>query len=131
MNIPVIGNGDVINPEIALTMKQTYGVDAIMIGRASIGNPWIFRDIKDYLKSNTLPVSPSLKERTEICMAHLRKNLAIMPERTALLEFRKHYSGYFKGIPNFKPVRIKLLTSVNFSEIESILVEFLIPELTE
>jgi nifR3 family TIM-barrel protein len=131
MNIPVIGNGDVINPEIALTMKQTYGVDAIMIGRASIGNPWIFRDIKDYLKSNTLPVSPSLKERTEICMAHLRKNLAIMPERTALLEFRKHYSGYFKGIPNFKPVRIKLLTSVNFSEIESILGEFLIPELTE
>jgi tRNA-dihydrouridine synthase B len=120
MKIPVIGNGDITSPEIALKMKHDYGIDAIMIGRAAIGNPWIFRDIKEYLAFGSIKTSLSLKERVETCRLHLNKSIQIKPERVAILEFRKHYSGYFKSLPNFKPIRMKLLSSDKLDEIEAI-----------
>lgn len=121
MTIPVIGNGDVINAEIALNMKNAYGVDGIMIGRGAIGNPWLFGEIKNYLTSGMLPGQPGLKERIDICLQHLRMSVEIKQERRAILEMRKHYGGYFRGIPNFKHIRMKLLTLVSLSEIEEVL----------
>jgi tRNA-dihydrouridine synthase B len=121
MHIPVIGNGDVTTAEIAVGMKNVYGVDAIMIGRAAIGNPWIFREVKHYAAFGTILASPALPERIEICLNHLRKAVEQKPEKRALMEFRKHYSGYFRGIPNFKQVRMKLLSLVTLAEIEALL----------
>jgi nifR3 family TIM-barrel protein len=123
MHIPVIGNGDITGPEIALHAIKTYGVDGIMIGRAAIGNPWIFRTVKEYLQSGILHVPPSLDERIEICLQHLRLALIKKQDRRALLEIRKHYAGYFKGVFDFKQVRMKLLTLTDFNEIESLLLE--------
>jgi nifR3 family TIM-barrel protein len=121
MRIPVIGNGDVITAEIAGDMRSTYGVDGIMIGRGAIGNPWLFHEIKQYHKTGILPDKPTMQERISTCLQHLRRSLEIKQERRAILEMRKHYSGYFRNIPNFKPIRIKLLTLVSQVEIEEIL----------
>ena len=121
MHIPVIGNGDITGIESARLVKDTYGIDAIMIGRASIGNPWIFRDIKDYIKKGIIHEPPTLAERIDICLQHLHLSVAKKPERHALLEFRKHYTGYFRGMPNFKPIRMQLLTLLDLKEIENVL----------
>ncbi|MBK7175088.1 MAG: tRNA dihydrouridine synthase DusB [Bacteroidales bacterium] len=121
MIIPVIGNGDVTSAGIAFSMRNTYGVDAVMIGRGAIGNPWIFRDIKSYSVSGTIPDIPALNERVDVCLRHIRLSLTRKPERTAMLEMRKHYSGYFKAIPNFKQIKMKLLTLESFAEIEELL----------
>lgn len=124
MNIPVIGNGDVNGPESAARMFREYGVDAIMVGRAAIGNPWIFREIKGYLKTGQFVPGPELDERIDVCLNHLRKSVELRIGRNAILEFRKHYSGYFKGIPNFKPYRMKLLSSDSLAGIEAVLSNF-------
>lgn len=121
MHIPVIGNGDITNAEVALRMKNTYGIDAIMIGRAAIGNPWIFKEIRTFLENGTLSDPPLLNERVNACLEHIRLAVSKKVERTALLELRKHYSGYFKGVPNFKQVKMKLLTLDSRAEIEEIL----------
>jgi tRNA-dihydrouridine synthase B len=121
MHIPVIGNGDISNADIALKMKERYGVDAIMIGRAAIGNPWIFEEIKQFRNTGIHKEDPGLNERIDVCINHLRLAVEKKQERKALLEFRKHYSGYFRGIPNFKQTRMKLLTLMNLIEIESVL----------
>jgi nifR3 family TIM-barrel protein len=123
MKIPVIGNGDVTGPEIAFRMMEQYGVDGIMIGRAAIGNPWIFNQVKNYATDRTQPVLPGLPERIAVCLKHLRLSVERKPERRALLEFRKHYSGYFKGIPNFKPMKMKLLTLDSLAGIEEVIQE--------
>jgi len=121
MHIPVIGNGDITNADIAWKMKQNYGVDAIMIGRAAIGNPWIFEEIKQFCQNGIHMEAPSFQERIDVCLRHLRLAVEKKQERKALLEIRKHYAGYFRGIPNFKQTRMKLLTLINLAEIEELL----------
>ena len=102
-------------------MKNRYGVDGIMIGRASIGNPWIFRDIKDFLNSGKVPQIPLIGERIAICTQHLSKSINTKGERTAILEMRKHYSGMFRALPDFKPFRTKLVSVNTFVEILEVL----------
>ncbi len=110
MFIPVIGNGDIDSPEKAKEMLK-YNVDGLMIGRATIGNPWIFKQIKAYLKDGTIIPLPTINERVDICKEHLKNSIEWKGEVTGIAEMRKHYSGYFKGIPDFKPYRIILVTS--------------------
>ncbi len=110
MFIPVIGNGDIDSPEKAKEMLK-YNVDGLMIGRATIGNPWIFKQIKAYLKDGTIIPLPTINERVDICKEHLKSSIEWKGEVTGIAEMRKHYSGYFKGIPDFKPYRIILVTS--------------------
>ncbi|MEA3505386.1 MAG: tRNA dihydrouridine synthase DusB [Bacteroidota bacterium] len=120
MHIPIIGNGDINSPEKAFEMRNKYGVDAIMIGRAAIGNPWLFQQIRKYLDEGILLPKPTLEERIKVCSDHLLKEIAWKGERSALLEMRKFYTGYFKGIPDFKQHKIKLILSDNINEIFSI-----------
>jgi tRNA-dihydrouridine synthase B len=121
MHIPVIGNGDITSADIALKMKQEYGVDAIMIGRGAIGNPWIFDEIKYFFRKGLHKEPPSLEQRIDVCLKHLRLAMEKKQDRRALLEIRKHYAGYFRGVPNFKQTRMKLLEMVELAEIEALL----------
>lgn len=121
MHIPVIGNGDITSGEKALLMKNTYGIDGIMVGRAAIGNPWIFREIKQYFSDRSCSLSPTMEERIQVCRNHLRMAVEWKQERRAVLEMRKHYSGYFRGIPHFKQNRLRLLTATTQAEIEDLL----------
>ncbi len=111
MHIPVFGNGDVDSPQKALQMKNTYGVDGIMIGRAAIGYPWIFREIKHFLETGESLAPPSLEERVAACRRHFEMALDWKGERLGINETRRHYTNYFKGIPHFKEYRQKLVTS--------------------
>ena len=117
MHIPVFGNGDVDSPEKAKLMRDTYGVDGIMIGRASIGYPWIFNEIKHYFKTGELLPPPSLQERVAVCKQHLDFSLEWKGTGLGILEMRRHYSNYFKGFHNFKPYRQALVTLDNPSEV--------------
>ncbi len=110
MHIPVFGNGDIDSPQKALEYKNKYGVDGIMIGRASIGNPWFFNQIKYYLKTGDEMPLPTLKERVDVVKQHLDFSLRWKGERVGIVEMRRHYGNYFKGIRDFKPVRRKLVT---------------------
>ncbi len=121
IQIPVIGNGDVTGPEIAAEMFEKYKVDGIMIGRAAIGKPWIFRDIKHYLKTGELLPEPVLDEKVEIAREHFIKSLEWKKEPVGIYEMRRHFSNYFKGLPHFKETRLKLLTTMNVGEILEIL----------
>jgi len=121
IKIPVFGNGDIDSPQKAVEMKDRYNVDGIMIGRASIGNPWIFSHIKEYLNKGTLLTDPDIKERVSICKKHLMLSIELKGERTGVLEMRKHFNGYFKGIKNFKPYKQALLQTYSFAETEDIL----------
>ena len=116
--IPIFGNGDVNSAEKALEVKKNYPTDGIMIGRASIGYPWIFREVKAFLKGECLPEKPSIKERIEVCRRHLRDSVEIKGEKRAVFEIRKHYSGYFKNIVDFKPWRIQLLSLTEYKEVD-------------
>jgi nifR3 family TIM-barrel protein len=121
INIPVIGNGDVDNPVKAKEMFDQYGVDAIMIGRAAIGRPWIFRDVKHYLKTGEILPPPSVKERIDLARLHQKKSLEHKGENRGLYEMRRHFSNYFKGLPDFKQLRLKLVTSTDLAEIDQTL----------
>jgi len=118
--IPVIGNGDINTPQKALDFKNKYGVDAIMIGRGAIGNPWIFRDIKSILNQEPISI-PTIQERIDIVIRHLQEASIIKGEKSAVLEMRRHYAGYFKGIYNFKPVKMKLMTAFSIQECQEAL----------
>lgn len=107
--IPVFGNGDVFSPETARAFKEKYGVDGIMIGRGSYGNPWIFRDIKHYLATGELLPGPDIEERVTVSKLHLEKAINWKGERRGVMEMRKHYGEYFKGYPHFKPFKMKLM----------------------
>ncbi|HPE86027.1 MAG TPA: tRNA dihydrouridine synthase DusB [Bacteroidales bacterium] len=109
MHIPVIGNGDITSGPIAKNMLLTYGVDGIMVGRAAIGYPWIFAEIKHYLHSGTELPPPDLAERVAVCRKHIMHEIQRKGERLAIIEMRKTYSHYFKGKPHFKPFRIRLV----------------------
>ena len=116
MKIPVFGNGDINSPQKAKEMLK-YGTDGLMIGRATIGNPWIFREIRHYLETGNLLPSADIKEKVAVCREHLLGSVKWKGERVSIAEMRKHYSGYFKGIIDFKPFRIKLVTSNDLNEI--------------
>lgn len=117
IEIPIFGNGDINSPEKAEEYRNAYGVDGIMIGRASIGNPWIFRDIKHYFKTGEILPKADLLERVEVCRRHFMTGLEWKGERLGIVEMRRHYSNYFRAIPNFKPLRTKLVTSDEINEI--------------
>lgn len=121
IHIPVFGNGDIDSPHRALEYKLKYGVDGIMIGRAAIGNPWIFREIKSYLQSGELLSAPTLDERKAAAIKHLLLSVEWKGERQAILEMRRHYSSYFKNINGFKPYRVKLVNSLSVGEILDLL----------
>ena len=115
MKIPVFGNGDVNTPEKAVEMRDKYGLDGAMIGRASIGNPWFFNQVKHFFKTNEHLPSPSLMERIEMAEKHLKMAIDWKGEKLGVLETRRHYSSYFKGIPDFKKHKTTMVTS-DFSE---------------
>ena len=117
MFIPVFGNGDVNSPERARVMRDEYGLDGAMIGRASIGNPWFFKEVKQYLKNGETLDPPTIDERIITAKRHLEMSIKWKGERLGLLETRRHYSNYFKGIPDFKPYRTRLVTSDTLEEI--------------
>ncbi|MDA8917498.1 tRNA dihydrouridine synthase DusB [Flavobacteriaceae bacterium] len=115
MHIPVFGNGDVNTPERAVEMRDQYGLDGAMIGRASIGNPWFFNQVKHFIATGTHLPSPTISERVEAARRHLEMSIAWKGEVLGVLETRRHYTNYFKGIPNFKEYRTRMVTS-NASE---------------
>ena len=110
MIIPVFGNGDINSPEKARIMRDEYGLDGAMIGRTTIGNPWFFKEVKQYLKNGETIESPSIGQRITTAKRHLEMSIKWKGERLGLLETRRHYSNYFKGIPDFKPYRTRLVT---------------------
>lgn len=121
MHIPVFGNGDINSGEKALEMKKKYGIDGVMIGRAAIGYPWIFNEIKSYLKNKETISKPTIEDRVRLCIRHLKHSIAWKGEKLGIFETRRHYTNYFRGIPHFKDHRIKLVSSENPSEIIEIL----------
>jgi nifR3 family TIM-barrel protein len=123
IHIPVFGNGDMDTPEKVLEMKNKYGVDGVMIGRASIGYPWIFNEIKHFMKTGTHLAPPTLEDRVNICRTHLTKSVEWKGEHVGIVEMRRHYANYFKGLPNFKEVRSKLVTTDSLKEINDLLDE--------
>jgi len=111
MHIPVFGNGDVNSPERAVEMRDEYGLDGAMIGRASIGNPWFFKQVKHYFNTGEHLPTISLQERVEAARRHLNMSIDWKGEKLGVFETRRHYTNYFKGIPNFKEYRMKMVTS--------------------
>jgi len=111
MHIPVFGNGDVNTPEKAKEMKDVYGLDGAMIGRASIGNPWFFREVKHYLKTGEHLSKPTMEERIYAAKRHLQMAIDWKGEKLGVFETRRHYTNYFRGIPHFKEYRMKMVTS--------------------
>lgn len=123
MKIPIIGNGDIDSPEKAKEMFDKYGVDGIMIGRATVGRPWIFRDIRHYLSTGEILPEPSVNEKADLALQHLDKSLEFKEGKRAIFEMRRHLSNYFKGLPHFKETRLKLLTSAEVDDISMIIEE--------
>lgn len=127
MHIPIIGNGDITSATKAAEAFDKYGVDGVMIGRASFGRPWIFHEIRHYLDTGEeLPVM-SIPDRVALAREHLAKSVEIKGERVGVLEMRRHLSCYFKGVPNFKETRLKLVTEPNAHEVDRILENILLP----
>ena len=125
MHIPVFGNGDVNSPERAMEMRDEYGLDGAMIGRASIGNPWFFNQVKHFMKTGIHMPSPTIEERVEVARRHLEMSVAWKGEVLGVLETRRHYTNYFKGYENFKPYRTRMVTSNHSHEVYDVLNEVL------
>ena len=121
MKIPIIGNGDITTPQQAGSAFDTYGVDGIMIGRATFGHPWIFREIRHYLDTGEILPPMGVEERVRLAKSHLAKSIEIKGEKVGILEMRRHLSCYFKGLPDFKETRLKLVTSVSPEELYALL----------
>jgi nifR3 family TIM-barrel protein len=121
MHIPIIGNGDITTPEEAAQAFERYGVDGIMIGRASFGRPWIFKEIRHFLDTGEKLQPMSIAEKVELAKRHLAKSIEIKGDKVGILEMRRHLSCYFKGLDHFKETRLKLVTSNDPAEIVSIL----------
>lgn len=111
MHIPVFGNGDVDTPEKAIEMRDQFGLDGAMIGRASIGNPWFFKQVKHFFNTGKHLPSPTIKDRTEMARRHLQMSIDWKGEKLGVFETRRHYTNYFKGIPHFKEYRQRMVTS--------------------
>ena len=125
IHIPIFGNGDIDNPEKALEYRNKYGVDGIMIGRAAIGYPWIFREIKHYFATGELLSPPTIADRVAAARNHLIWSVEWKGERQGVLEMRRHYANYFKGLPNFKEHRQRLVTLDSAAEIVTALEEIM------
>lgn len=123
IQIPIFGNGDVDSVEKAAAWRQEYEVDGIMIGRASIGYPWIFREIKHFFQTGERLEGPTIEERVEVCKTHLTKSIEWKGDKTGVFEMRRHYANYFKGIPNFKEYRTLLVSLQKHDEILEVLEE--------
>lgn len=123
IEIPIFGNGDVDSPEKALYNRETFNPDGIMIGRAAIGNPWIFREIKHYFQHGTHLAPATLQERIDICRRHLLMEVEWKGELVGIKEMRRHYTNYFKNLPHFKPTRLRLVTSDSLAEMLDIFEE--------
>jgi len=121
IHIPIFGNGDIDSAEKAREYKNRYPVDGIMIGRAAIGNPWIFNEIKNYLKTGNKLSSPSLDERIQVVREHLNFSIQWKGDRKGIFEMRRHYSNYFRGLANFRPFRSRLVEAINYQEVSEIL----------
>jgi tRNA-dihydrouridine synthase B len=117
MHIPVFGNGDVDTPEAAIKMRDQYGLDGAMIGRASIGYPWFFKEVKHFINTGTHLPPPSMAERVDAARRHLQMSVDWKGEKLAVYETRRHYTNYFKGIPNFKPLRMTLVSAETAAEV--------------
>jgi nifR3 family TIM-barrel protein len=121
MRIPVFGNGDIDSPEKAVLYRNRYGVDGIMIGRAAIGYPWIFREIKHFMATGQNLAAPTTAERIDVALKHFNRSIEWKGEKLGILEMRRHYTNYFKGYPNFKETRMKLVNSLEADEIRTLL----------
>lgn len=123
MRIPIFGNGDIDSPQKAVEYRNRYGVDGIMLGRASIGYPWIFNEIKHYMKTGEMLAAPSFLERLEACYTHFEKSVKWKGEVLGVVEMRRHYANYFKGFNSFKPWRTRLVSANTAVEIFDIFEE--------
>jgi nifR3 family TIM-barrel protein len=123
MHIPIFGNGDVNTPEKVAEVKNKYGVDGVMIGRAAIGYPWIFNEIKHYLKTGNHLSPPTIIDRVAACKQHLEHSIKWKGNILGIAEMKRHYTNYFRGIPHFKDYRVKMVTSDREEEIQSLLDE--------
>lgn len=123
LHIPVIGNGDIDSPEKAVRYKNEYGVDGIMIGRASIGNPWIFKQIKHYVRTGELLPLPTISEKVRVVKQHLSHSLEWKGDKLGILEMRRHYTNYFRGLPQIKSYRGRLVTTDHPNEVFDIIDE--------
>ncbi len=121
MKIPIIGNGDIDSAESAKNAFEKYGVDGIMIGRASVGRPWIFKEIKEYLQTGKIMNPLSIKDKVELAKLHLQKSHEWKGEPRGIYEMRRHLSNYFKGLPHFKETRMKLVTTLDINELYEII----------
>ncbi len=123
IKIPVIGNGDIVSAEGAKEAFEKYGTDGIMIGRGAVGRPWIFKEIRDYLETGRKTNPLTVPGKVELAKLHLEKSIETKGEPRGIYEMRRHFSYYFKGLPNFKEKRLKLVTSLDVKEIEKLLNE--------
>lgn len=123
IKIPIFGNGDIDSPQKALEYKNRYGVDGIMIGRAAIGYPWIFNEIKHFIKTGELLRPPTIEDRIAVCRKHLHKSFEWKGPKVGIFEMRRHYTNYLKGLPNIKEYRAKLVTLPTVEEIDAVLDE--------
>lgn len=121
IKIPIFGNGDITSPEKALEYKNRYGVDGVMIGRAAIGYPWIFREIKHFMETGEHLPPPGIEQRVEVCRKHLQRSFEWKGPVVGILEMRRHYANYLKGLPNIKEFRSKLVTLNSLEEINEVL----------
>lgn len=125
IKIPIFGNGDIDSPQKALEYKNRYGVDGLMIGRAAIGYPWIFREVRHFMNKGEILPAPSLSERVAVCRKHLSRSLEWKGPVTGILEMRRHYTNYLKGLPGIKEFRTKLVTLNTKEEIDEVLGQIL------
>ena len=123
VHIPIFGNGDIDSPQKAKLYRERYGVDGIMIGRATIGNPWIFREIKHYFETGEILPPPTISERVNAARQHLKHSIEWKGEKLGILEMRRHYTNYFRGFRNVKPFRMQLVTNFNPDDVFNILDE--------
>jgi len=123
IHIPIFGNGDIDSAKKAVEYRNRYGVQGVMIGRAAIGYPWIFNEIKHYMKTGEELPAPGMNERVDVCQLHFEEGIKWKGERLGIFEMRKHYSNYFKGIPHFKPYRMRLVQADSSEEVIQILNE--------
>lgn len=123
IHIPIFGNGDIDSPQKALEYKQKFGVDGIMIGRAAIGYPWIFKEIKHYMKTGELLPPPTIQERIDVCKRHLDFSVQWKGDKLGIFEMRQHYTSYFKSIPDFKEYRLRLVTAESHEQTLEVLEE--------
>lgn len=123
IHIPIFGNGDIDSPQKAAEYRNRYGIDGIMIGRAAVGSPWVFREIKHYFATGELLPSPDVTERVRVCREHFDFSIRWKGNRLGVFEMRRHYANYFRSIPDFKPFRTRLVEADLPEEVHNILDE--------